>query len=345
LCYELLFRQGLKVDVNGKNVVQDFLFFQQDCSQKAAKWYLQTVIRNIFLISILICSTSCSFGQGTFFERSDTLNKKRLLYISGGTGIGWVGSMSVLYGTWYSKQNLGTFHSYDDSRNWLQMDKIGHVYTAWQINSLTSSMFRWTGLTKKNVLLISSSVAWGYQATLEVFDGLSEDWGFSWSDLASNTAGVIGFTVQEIIWNEQRFLPKFSYHPTEFAAYRPAVLGSSFSERLLKDYNGQTYWLSFSTSTFFENGRIPKWLCISIGYSAHARLYGDQDLATLENEGTISTFDSSREWLMSLDIDLSRIPVKKLWLKTVFKQLNYLKIPFPALLLREGKLHGIPLYF
>jgi hypothetical protein len=284
-------------------------------------------------------------GQKSFLELSDTLNKKRLTGIGIATGTTWAGSMTALYTVWYGKQELSGFHAYDDSRSWLQMDKLGHVYTAWKINDLSSSMFRWTGLDRKRSLLVGSSVAWGYQATLEVFDGLSEDWGFSWADLASNTVGVLGYASQELLWKEQRLIPKFSYRPTEFAAYRPEVLGGNFTESLLKDYNGQSYWLSISPGNFMDEGKFPNWLCFSIGYSAHERLYGDEDQAILSLGGENRSFDSSREWLFSLDLDLSRIPVKKKWASLILKQLNHLKVPFPAIVFREGKLYGKALYF
>jgi hypothetical protein len=57
------------------------------------------------------------------------------------------------------------------------------------------------------------------------------------------------------------------------------------------------------------------------------------------------TYNSQREFLLSLDIDFSRIPVKKPWLKVLLKQLNYLKMPFPALIIRDGKLSGSALYY
>jgi hypothetical protein len=57
------------------------------------------------------------------------------------------------------------------------------------------------------------------------------------------------------------------------------------------------------------------------------------------------TYLSKRQFLASLDIDFSRIPAKKPWVKTILKQLNYVKIPFPALILQNGKLQGKALYF
>lgn len=296
-----------------------------------------------FCFLLILCSKT--LGQTSFFSPSDSLNKKRLTSVSVGIGTLWAGSMTGLYHVWYSKTDRSSFHTFDDSKNWLQMDKIGHSYTAYKITEVTHDLFEWSGLERKKSLLLSSIAGWGYQATLEMFDAYSADWGFSWSDMISNTAGTGFYLGQELLWQEQRVLPKFSYSPTEFAPYRPEILGSTHTERLLKDYNGQTYWLSFSPGTFIEGSTFPKWLCFSLGYSSDERLVGDQDKYIGSLNGIPKQFDSEREFIFSMDVDLSRLNVKKPWLKATLKQLNHLKIPFPALILSNGSLNGRLIYF
>lgn len=301
-------------------------------------------INLLFVFSFSLLVHHNSFGQSNFFVPSDSLNKVRLTSVSVGiTGL-WVGSMSALYNVWYSKADSSPFHFFDDSKNWLQMDKIGHSYTAYKITEVTADLFRWTGLKRNKSLALASITSLGYQTTLEMFDGFSKQWGFSWSDMAANTAGTGIYLGQELIWKEQRILPKFSYSPTSYAQYRPEILGSNHLERLLKDYNGQTYWLSASPGTFFKNSNFPKWLCFSIGYSADERLVGNQDQYIGNLNGIEKSFDSKRDFLLSMDLDLTKLNVKKPWLKTVLKQVNHLKIPFPALQLTEGKLRGHFLY-
>lgn len=284
-------------------------------------------------------------GQSTFFENADSLNKKRLTGVSIGIGSLWIGSMTALYQVWYSKTERSPFHTFDDSRNWLQMDKIGHAYTAYKITEVTHDLYNWAGLSRDKGLIIASSTSWGYQATLEMFDAFSTDWGFSWSDMLANTAGTGLYLGQELLWKEQRILPKFSYSPTKYAQFRPEVLGSTHTERLLKDYNGQTYWLSFSPGRFLKNSNFPKWLCFSLGYSADERLVGDQDHFVGSMNGSDYYFDSKREFLFSMDLDLSQLNVKRPWLKATLKQLNHLKVPFPALRISEGALKGHFVYF
>lgn len=223
------------------------------------------------------------------------------------------------------------------------MDKVGHTYTAYSINRLTTNLYEWSGVNERTSVWLGTGVSLGFQTTLEMFDAYSADWGFSWSDMVANIIGTGLYTGQKLAWNEERIIPKFSYHPTPYAEVRPEVLGSNFAESLLKDYNGQTYWLSFSPGSFIKDSRFPEWICFSIGYSADEKLVGSEPyyLDPISNV----EYHEKREWLLSADIDLSKLNVKRPWLKMVVKQFNYIKIPFPALILRDGKLTGHPFYF
>lgn len=296
----------------------------------------------LFII-ISFFSVNLLFGQTSFLTPADSLSKKRLIPISIGAGTAWAGSMVGLSQVWYKDYDKTSFHTFNDGANWLQMDKAGHVYTNYQISQFAGNLYKWSGMKSNNAAVIGTGIGLGFQTTLEIFDGYSSGWGFSWYDVASNALGAGIYLGQELAWKEQLFLLKFSYHPTEFAALRPEILGSNLQERFLKDYNGQTYWLSFNPFLFSKSSSFPKWICFSFGYSVNQKIVGDQE--TYVDPISLISYSSQREFIFSLDIDFSRIPVQKKWLKTVLKQLNYLKIPFPALIIREGKLIGAPIYF
>jgi hypothetical protein len=51
---------------------------------------------------------------------------------------------------------------------------------------------------------------------------------------------------QDAGWGEQRFRLKFSAHLTPYAEEAPICSARTTAARVLKDYNGQTYWLSFN---------------------------------------------------------------------------------------------------
>lgn len=281
-------------------------------------------------------------AQESFFLAADSLNNKRIIGVSATLGASATGGMVGLWNLWYKNGESGTWKFVDDGKSWLQMDKVGHAYTAYKINQSCSDLYSWSGVPELKSRWIGFGYAMGFQTTLEIFDGFSSDWGFSWSDMGFNTMGAGLYIGQQYLWREERIIPKFSSTPSEYASLRPEVLGSSYAESVLKDYNGQTYWLSFSPGTFGENS-FPKWLCFSLGYSVDQKLLGDSETYTDMVSGT--SYHSTRELAFSLDIDFSRIPVRKAWLRVLLKQFNYLKVPFPTLILRNSGLTARPFYF
>lgn len=294
----------------------------------------------IFLVLLIGINAS---SQSAFFSPADSLNNKRLIGSSICTSVFWSGSIIGLSTVWYKDFPKSSFHTFDDSREWMQMDKMGHVFTAYHLSDKVSKLYRWSGVSRNKSALIGAGVGWGYQMSFEFLDAKSAGWGFSWSDVGANTLGSGLFLSQELIWHEQYFKLKFSYLPTDFAQYRPSVLGSTFSERLLKDYNGQTYWLTFSPGSLFPKSKIPAWIAIAAGYSVDAKLVGNSDF--FQTADGLRSFTAKREFVFSLDLDVTKLPIKKPWLKKVLSPFNVIKIPFPALVFRGNDISGRLLYF
>ena len=282
-----------------------------------------------YTLLVLLIVTQSIFSQTK--KDSVSLTKRLVLTTSSIAGLSTAGFVG-LHELWYKDYQTSTFHFFNDSKSWMQMDKIGHFYTANKLSLAFSSAYEWCGISPEKSAIIGASLGLGFQTTLEVMDGYSSEWGFSWSDMAANTIGSLSFLSQQLIWQEEKIILKFSYHSTKYAAIRPSVLGNTFSERFLKDYNGQTYWLSYSPHDFIEE--IPSWLCVSLGYSIDAKLVGDTDFYT--DPTTNNNYTASRQYLLSLDIDFSKLPIKRPLLKKIIKQFNYLKIPFPALIMQNG---------
>ena len=119
-------------------------------------------------------------------------------------------------------------------------------------------------------------------------------------------------------------------------------MGNGFFEEFLKDYNGQTYWLSGNIHSFFKDSKVPKWLNVAVGYGAEGMLVGDNE--SVDNLGI--TQNPKRQFYLSLDVDLSRIKTNSHLLKSILEVLNVIKVPFQALELdSNGKLKAHPVYF
>ncbi|MGV3630480.1 MAG: DUF2279 domain-containing protein [Bacteroidota bacterium] len=294
------------------------------------------LIRTFSAVILVLC---LPFGAKTqsFFENDSVFNKKRCIGVTALNSAVGAGSIIALQSVWYSDYEKTPMHSFNDSRNWLQMDKAGHVYASYHFNELVAKTYRWSGMNRKKSALLGAAYGWGYQFGIELLDGRSSGWGFSWSDVTANTLGTVLYTAQEFAFEKQIFKVKFSYWPSDVAQYRPKVLGSNFQERLLKDYNAQTYWLTFSPFAFRKNSSFPKWIGLALGYSVHDKLVGDQEVYTAEGG---QTFYSKREFILSLDLDVKELPIRKKWLKAVLSPFNSIKIPFPALVWRGGLCYG-----
>jgi hypothetical protein len=226
------------------------------------------------------------------------------------------------------------------------MDKMGHIFNSYQIGRLGYSTLRWSGVNNKNSAWCGGSMGLMYLSIIEILDGFSSEWGFSWGDFASDIAGSSLFIGQQLSWHEQRISLKLSYYPSEYAKYRPDLLGKDPVQRLIKDYNGMTFWLSGSIGSFIKpEKKFPPWICVSFGYSAGG-LLGGRTNPTVYSGTALPSFNRTRRFFLSADIDFTRIPTRSKALKIIFFALNSIKIPFPALEINSlGKIKGHYLYF
>ncbi|WP_394344913.1 DUF2279 domain-containing protein [Seonamhaeicola algicola] len=270
------------------------------------------------------------FGQAEkphFFKPSDTLNiPRRNLVVISEASLATV-SLIGLNQLWYANYDKSKFHTINDNNEWLQMDKVGHVFTAYQIGSAGANLLKWSGVSKKDQLLYGATLGFSFLTAVEVLDGFSKEWGFSWGDVFANATGTGLYIGQALLWKEQRISLKYSFHQTAYASQNPSTLGANFSEQILKDYNGQTYWLSFNLHAFFKRSNLPKWLNIAVGYGAEGML---GNLKDIDNQ-LLTNKKPMRQFYLSFDVNLKNIKTKSPVLSSIFSVLNAIKIPFPAL--------------
>ncbi|MBI5538565.1 MAG: DUF2279 domain-containing protein [Bacteroidia bacterium] len=267
-----------------------------------------------------------------------------MYFFSGVTAVTYTGTMLMLNELWYKNYSHSSFHFFNDSKEWLQMDKSGHAYSTYYLSSALISGFEWSGFRHNKSVVIGSGIAFIAMSGIEVFDGYSSKWGASLSDLSANFGGSVLYASQELLFKKQICRLKFSYHPTNWPVYRPDALGENDFQSVIKDYNGQTYWLSCNLKSITGINKMPGWLNISLGYSGESML-GGNDNNDITIEAVIPPPDRYCQYYLSLDADLTQIKVKSKVLKSVFKALNCLKVPFPALVYEQNKLKFSSLYF
>jgi hypothetical protein len=227
------------------------------------------------------------------------------------------------------------------------MDKLGHATISYYLGMQGYQWMRWAGLNENKSLFYGGGLGFLFLSTIEIMDGFSEGWGFSYGDIIANGLGTSSFILQQKYLHQQVFKLKNSYHETEFSNIRPNLLGGSLPQRMLKDYNGQTYWLSANLNYLSGNDKIPNWLCASVGYSINGFVGATDNVFT--SKGVVYDYSNIKrynQFFLSLDVDLSKINTKYKWANSIIHTFGLFKIPFPALEFNKvDKLKGHILYF
>ncbi|MCR9286944.1 YfiM family protein [Saprospiraceae bacterium] len=313
--------------------------------------------RIISILCFFLSGLSLS-GQNTspklhLLEIPDSLHKGRFwVTAAAGTAIYSTASV-ILWNSWYKDYPISKFHFFDDRGEWQNMDKVGHFTQTWLEAYNGFNGARWTGMKRKNARWTAIALGMTLQLTVEVMDGFSEEWGFSWADIGANTLGAGFFLGQELLWEEQRFKLKISSNQPAYSSdpilstdgnsvsslktRAEDLYGGTAAETFFKDYNAQTYWLSGNVHSFLknkENSRFPKWLNIAFGYGAN-NMFGGYGNTWSEGDAVFVPdpikYERYKEFYLSFDVDLSKLKVKSPVARFALGLLNWIKIPAPAL--------------
>ena len=289
-----------------------------------------------FFVCLILFFNSIHLFSSNFIDidRTQKNRLKNLVLFEIGTYSLGLYAMNEL---WYKDYPKSKFHFINDNSSWLQMDKFGHAATSYYAGVNGIKLYKWSGLDDNKAIWFGGLSGTFYNTIIEVLDGFSSNWGASMGDLFANSLGSFFAIYQQLLWDEQKILLKFSYSRSETSSNSSNLFGNSYFERSLKDYNGQTYWLSMNINSLFsiENSQFPDWLNIAVGHSGNNMI-----------SANITTDDNRyRQFLFSFDIDLMRIKSKNKLFKTLANVFGYVKIPFPTLEYSNEKFKLHPIYF
>ena len=276
--------------------------------------------------------------NGWDMDLPSTVDKKKRNILLISEAAIYTGALVTLNQLWYADYSRSSFHFINDNAEWLQMDKLGHMTVSYYWGVAGIKAYEWAGMKRKNAIWYGGLTGTFFLTAIEVLDGQSTEWGASSGDLLANTTGSLIAIAQALKWNEQRIQLKYSYSPSEWANTNPEQLGANHLQRTLKDYNGQTYWLSFNLKSLLDIQSInfPQWLNVAVGHGADGMIYAYQK----ENDS-----QRKRQFLLSLDVDLTRVKTKSKILNTFLHSFGFIKFPMPTLELSNGKLHAHSIYF
>lgn len=286
----------------------------------------------VFLLLPVITHFSASAQE----QDSLQINRKRLNTFVIGSAAGYGIALAGLNYLWYKDTEQQPFRFFNDNAEWKQVDKLGHFYSAFYLSYGTSAALRWCNVPAKKADVWGALTGFLVLVPIEVFDGFSEAYGASSGDLLADAAGPAFFIGQKMLWDEVRLVPKFSFRRTGYAALRPALLGDGIASEILKDYNGQTYWLSADMDKFMP---FPKWLNLAAGYGAQGMVYAR------DAQNRSAGYQAYRQYYLGLDLDLTAVRTRSKALKTLLFIASCIRLPAPAIEFSRKKLTFRPLQF
>ena len=284
--------------------------------------------------------------NGRYQDLSPRQRKARIRLATIANVTGYSAILAGLSTAWYSNYKQTSFHTFNDNREWMQIDKVGHTYGAYIESRTSMELWRWTGIERKKRIWYGGLSGVAYQTIIETLDGFSAGWGWSWGDIGSNILGSGTMIAQELAWDDQRIKLKFSYHNKDYGdpqltARADQLYGSGFAEKFVKEYNAHTFWASANLRSFLPKSNLPPWLAVAVGYGAEG-MFGANENVGKAADGT-TNFDRRdikryRQWYLAPDIDLTKIKTNKKGLRFLFTVLSAFKFPAPGLELSNGKL-------
>lgn len=147
-------------------------------------------------------------------------------------------------------------------------DKLGHMYSSYVINELFNKRLNLQTDNKiaaaRKSAMFSSAIMLG----VEVFDGYSNDHGFSYEDLVLNTTGIgISYLKNTVPGLDEKIDFRVEYKPTD-----------AYSDHPITDYSGYTYLAALKLGGFERfKGSPLKFFELQLGYHAEGFKKNEQE--------------------------------------------------------------------
>ncbi len=249
---------------------------------------------------------------------SNTLHPWRLVAVGGSTLTAFVIGHGFLNDLWWKGEAV-PFHTnwQQDARFAIGADKLGHQLMAFATTRTYDAAFRWCGLDSTSAVLAGAGVSIAYQTYIELRDGFSRDYGFSWGDVIANTTGAALPVVQRFIPALRPIDLQISFSPS--AAFNRGEYGA-----IIDDYTSTTHWVSIGVYDYMPASWqewYPPWLNLAVGHS----------VANIDGRG-----GGQHVLYLSLDWNLSRIKGLPPWLREALQLLHMYHLPAPAMRVTQG---------
>src|SRR6201996_3583003 len=127
-------------------------------------------LKKYCLLLLALCLLLSSVSAQDFFKPSPQYNPGRVNgTIIVESAIGTAVTIGLNY-LWYKKFPHSKFHTFNDNNEWLNMDKVGHATTAYNIAAIQSDLLHWGGVRRPTAALIGTATALGFMTMIEIMD-------------------------------------------------------------------------------------------------------------------------------------------------------------------------------
>lgn len=143
-------------------------------------------------------------------------------------------------------------------------DKLGHAYSVYVTTRLLTHSLRWAGYPHRNAIKIAGISAIAISLGVELLDGFTRDFGFSYEDFTMNLVGAsVGMYLQRSPKSDEMFDFRLLYERSTQA--RKMGINDP-----IDDYAGQTYLMIFKLDGIDALAGLPviKYLEFALGYGA-----------------------------------------------------------------------------
>ena len=172
-------------------------------------------------------------------------------------------------------------------------DKLGHMYSSFVINEFFNKRLNQKTNNKMVAARTSALYSSAIMLGVEIFDGYSDDHGFSYEDFILNTAGIgVSYLKNTVPGLDEKLDLRVEYHPTD-----------AYSDHPITDYSGYTYLAALKLGGFERLKNTPlKYFELQLGY--HTEGFKPKEKEQFPEEKT--------ELQFGIGLDLSEVLFKPL---------------------------------
>lgn len=253
--------------------------------------------------------SSDRFVEQTLSVKYETLGLFALLTAMGVASWDW-GSSSFHFENegWFSEEETGSGG----------VDKLGHAYSTYLMTEFLNHSIQRRSSDPRGGAVTAGILGFSMMTYVEVFDGLSNDHGFSYEDLIMNALGA-GFSTlrNQVPGLREKIDFRFQYLPSPYSSFDP-----------FGDYSGQKYLLAVKLAGFDALKDTPlRYVEIHGGY--YARGFSSEEERAGEGH--------DRELYVGIGLNLSELlfgegPHRDHWASKAGRGiLSYVQVPYTYL--------------